>query len=68
VSGQTLWLSPEELSSNDNITETMLELASVCPYTNVSIVDPSCTGASAMRRSRSVTQTSWGGAELSFSP
>lgn len=67
VSGTTLWLTNQELSSNDNITETILGLASACPYNNATLVDPSCTGASAMRRSRSVTQTSWGGAELSFS-
>jgi hypothetical protein len=67
VSGTTLWLTSQELSSNDNITETILALASACPYNNATLVDPSCTGANAMRRSRSVTQTSWGGAELSFS-
>ncbi|KAJ9101238.1 hypothetical protein QFC21_003457 [Naganishia friedmannii] len=66
VSGSTLWLNPLELSKSDNITDTVLELASACPSNITSIVDSSCSGASAVRRSRSVTQTSWGGAELSF--
>ncbi|GHJ89297.1 hypothetical protein NliqN6_5699 [Naganishia liquefaciens] len=40
VSGQTLWLTAEELCSSDNITQTVINLASACPYSNVTIVDP----------------------------
>lgn len=61
VRGVTLWLDPEEIASNINVTQTALTLADSC------VNATTCAGANFTRTSVSKTITSWGGAQLGFS-
>lgn len=65
VRGVTLWLDPQEIASNINVTETALTLADSC--VNVNANATTCAGANFTRTSVSKTITSWGGAQLGFS-
>jgi hypothetical protein len=60
VSGIAMWLTQEEIDQTVNVSSTAIAAAVEC-------ADQECLGYAAMRNSKSVTQTSWGGGELTFS-
>lgn len=60
VSGIAMWLTQDEIDQTVNVSNTAIAAAVEC-------ADQACVGYAAMRNSKSVTQTSWGGGELTFS-
>jgi hypothetical protein len=55
-----MWLTQDEIAQTVNVSNTAIAAALEC-------ADQACVGYAAMRNSKSVTQTSWGGGELTFS-
>lgn len=55
-----MWLTQAEVAGAVNVSATALALAQQCANTT-------CTPSAEMRMSRTVTKTSWGGGEMSFS-
>lgn len=55
-----MWLTTEEVAETVNISSKAMAVAKEC-------ANQTCSGYAAMRNSKSVTQTSWGGGELTFS-
>jgi hypothetical protein len=59
VAGVTMWLTPQEVERAVNLSQTAMAVAQEC-------ADLICSGYAAMRSSKVLTQTSWGGGELTF--
>lgn len=59
VAGISMWLSQYEINQATTLDKILASNANQC-------ANSTCSGYAAMRSSQSITQTSWGGGELSF--